>query len=221
MVTRAVATCAWLWTWVMLLPSGWVEVIPLSTVLIWMGMRWLRLEWRPVELIVLGVVSMVGFGKVLLEADWDHQLAPELGRGLGFVLSVGWILFGSLPILGLSRPWRRVLQAGFAASLTLWATQTGACLFGWPPMVILWTGLGFLFVAAGLWRRMATLRHAGFGLLALSFAKLFLVDVWAFGTFTRVMAFIALGVALVALGFFYNRFATVLKRLLESEDEEP
>ena len=79
--------------------------------------------------------------------------------------------------------------------------------------------LGFGLVSAGLWRKLAALRHAGFALLAISLVKLFAVDVWDFGAFTRVAAFLALGVALVVLGFFYNRFAEVLKKLLEGDGE--
>ena len=218
-VQRTVATAAWMWAWFGLFPSGWVELIPLSTVMVWAVIRWFKLEWRLPELLVLGAISALGFVQALVVAGWNEEVIPSFSHGLGFVLSLGWVTF-SLPLTRLlPTRWRRIVQGAFAISLALWMTQVGAVIGGWQPMAILWTVLGFSLVAVGLWRRMATLRHAGFALLALSFAKLFLIDVWVFGTFTRVMAFIALGVALVVLGFFYNRFASVLKRLLESEDE--
>jgi len=72
---------------------------------------------------------------------------------------------------------------------------------------------------AGPWRKLAALRHARYALLAISLVKLFAVNVWDFGEFTRVAAFLALGVALVVLGFFYNRFAEVLKKILEGDGE--
>jgi uncharacterized membrane protein len=100
----------------------------------------------------------------------------------------------------------------------LWSTRWLVGEFGWRPAAVLWSGLGFVLVSAGLWRRRAALRHAGFVVLALALGKLFLVDVWDFSTFFRVAAFLALGVALVVLGFFYNRFADLFKRLME-EDE--
>ena len=51
-----------------------------------------------------------------------------------------------------------------------------------------------------------------FALLGLALLKLFAVDVWDFDAFTRVASFLALGLALVLLGFFYNKFAEVLKK---------
>ena len=104
------------------------------------------------------------------------------------------------------------------ALLTLWSTQLVVWHFGWKPVAVLWTGLGFVLVSGGLWRKIAALRYAGFALLAMALGKLFTLDVWDFTTFTRVAAFLALGAALVVLGFFYNRFADVLKKLFESEE---
>lgn len=218
-VTRSVATISWIWAWVGLLPNGWVEVIPLTTLAIWIGLRsWKVSGFRP-ELIALAILSALGFLKSLVTADWDLQGDPVVSHGLGFVVGLGCVVF--VPQLRL-KPFARLLQALFAGSASLWLTQLGAVFFGWQPMVILWSVLGFAWVAVGLWQRMTTLRHIGFVLLTLSLAKLFVVDVWAFGTFTRVLAFIALGVALVVLGFFYNRFAAVLKRVLsEDETEHP
>ena len=62
------------------------------------------------------------------------------------------------------------------------------------------------------------MRHCGFALLGLALLKLFAVDVWDFDAFTRVASF--LGLALVLLGFFYNKFAEVLKKLLERDEEQ-
>ena len=104
-----------------------------------------------------------------------------------------------------------------SALLAIWSSQLLIWHFDWKPVAVLWTGLGFLLVCTGLWQKTAALRHAGFILLALSLGKLFTVDVWDFNTFTRVAAFLALGVALVVLGFFYNRFADVLRKLFEGD----
>jgi uncharacterized membrane protein YphA (DoxX/SURF4 family) len=114
---------------------------------------------------------------------------------------------------------RHGLLLAACALLALWSTQQLVWHFDWKPVAILWTVLGFSLVSAGLWRKLAALRHAGFALLAISLVKLFAVDVWDFGAFTRVAAFLALGVALVVLGFFYNRFAEVLKKILEGDGE--
>jgi uncharacterized membrane protein len=82
---------------------------------------------------------------------------------------------------------------------------------------VLWTILGFIFVSAGLWQRLHIVRVFGFILLVASLAKLFFSDVWDFTAFMRVASFIILGVALILLGLFYNKFAPTIKALLDSE----
>jgi uncharacterized membrane protein len=115
------------------------------------------------------------------------------------------------------RPARQVLIFAGCSLLAAWSTQTMVWHLGWKPVAIGWTVLGFTMVSAGLWQKLATVRHVGFALLGIAVIKLFAVDVWDFATFFRVTAFLSLGVALVVLGFFYNRFADVLKKLLEGE----
>ena len=104
-----------------------------------------------------------------------------------------------------------------AVVFAVWATKMLVGRHGWQAVAVEWTLLGFAYVSAGLWLRLAVLRQSGFALLALALVKLFAVDVWDFAAFTRVVAFLALGVALVVLGFFYNRFAGVLRRLWEAD----
>ena len=129
----------------------------------------------------------------------------------------------ALPLLALAgdpfhRSIRHALMLAASALLALWSSQLLIWHFDWKPVAILWTALGFGLVSAGLWRKLSALRHAGFALLAVALVKLFAVDVWDFGTFIRIAAFLALGVALVVLGFFYNRFADALKKLFEGDE---
>ncbi|MDB9741916.1 DUF2339 domain-containing protein [Akkermansiaceae bacterium] len=103
---------------------------------------------------------------------------------------------------------------------TLWASYLLITHYGFKPVGVLWTVLGFAFVSTGLWKRLKPFRIGGFVLLILSFAKLFLVDVWDFTAFLRVSSFIVLGVALILLGLFYSKFAPMIKVLLEEEQEK-
>ncbi|WAC21149.1 DUF2339 domain-containing protein [Luteolibacter sp. SL250] len=114
---------------------------------------------------------------------------------------------------------RPAAVAGWSAAVigSMWATQMLVWRHDWHAVSVLWTVLGFGMVSAGLAIRLVALRQAGFCLLAMAILKVFVRDVWDFNAFTRVVAFIALGVALILLGLFYNRFAPVLKRLLEEK----
>ena len=218
-ITRSTALVAWLWAWTGMFPQGWIDLIPLTTLAIWLTVRRLGFKQRLPEVGLLSFVSVVGFIGALATASWNQEAMPSIAHGFGFVASLGVATFLRVIPIALPREVRRLIQAAFAVGAAVWTTQALAVHLGWQPVAILWTLLGFTYVCVGLWRSMATLRHIGFALLTLALAKLFLVDVWAFETFIRVMAFIALGVALVTLGFFYNRFATVLKRLLADEEE--
>lgn len=102
--------------------------------------------------------------------------------------------------------------------LSVWATNLTVEVFGWRGVSVLWTVLGFGLVSFGLLVRRVTSRKAGFLLLTFALAKLFLVDVWDFTTFMRVVSFVALGLALVVLGLFYHRFAPALKKLMDEEE---
>jgi hypothetical protein len=114
---------------------------------------------------------------------------------------------------------RPAAVAGWAAAVigSMWATQMFVWRHDWHAVSVLWTVLGFGMVSAGLAIRLVALRQAGLCLLAMAILKVFVRDVWDFSAFTRVIAFIVLGAALILLGLFYNRFAPVLKRLIEEK----
>jgi len=138
----------------------------------------------------------------------------------------GWAVVGALAGLVVwtgcfrrSEDRRPALVAGWSAVVvtSIWATQMLVWRHDWHAVSLLWTLLGFGVVTAGLLMDQLALRQSGFCLLAMALLKVFVKDVWDFNAFTRVIAFILLGVALILLGLFYNRFAPMLKRLLEEE----
>jgi uncharacterized membrane protein len=59
----------------------------------------------------------------------------------------------------------------------------------------------------GLIRRRRGLRLAGFGLLGVSLAKLFLYDLSVLTSITRALSFLAVGAVLLLAGFFHQRLA--------------
>ncbi|MBK1883344.1 DUF2339 domain-containing protein [Luteolibacter pohnpeiensis] len=153
----------------------------------------------------LGVVAALIMGpwQVALETAWSG--AAVIAASLAIAIT-----------------WRRgshLLGIWVAALTSLWSTQMLVMRLDWNGTAVLWAMLGFAFVSIGLWRRLLGFRQVGFVLLAASLIKVFAVDVWDFNAFMRVASFSVLGLALILLGLFYNRFAPLLKRLLEEEME--
>jgi hypothetical protein len=215
-VARGAAVLSWLIAWHEVAPRGWGDIVAVGGLLL--ALVTIRRSSRvlPESWVFLGVAaSWVLVGAAA--ASWRPLDPPPLPHGAGVVIAcLATALL--LPALGPRyKSLRHVLLLAACGLLTLWSTQQVVGHFDWKPVAILWTVLGFSLVSAGLWRKLAALRHAGFALLAISLVKLFAVDVWDFGAFTRVAAFLALGIALVVLGFFYNRFAEVLKKILEGD----
>ena len=215
-LTRCVALAGWIGAWIQVLPDAWPEVVALSALAALLAGRGWWPQARPIEAVVCGGLALAMFAGAMLELPWTGR--GGIPDGWGLVLAA--VVAAFLP-LGDGQLGRRIGKGMLwlaSAALGLWSTRWLVGELGWQAAAILWSGLGFTLVSVGLWRRLAPLRHAGFLVLALALGKLFLADVWDFGTFFRVVAFLALGVALVVLGFFYNRFAELIKRLMESDE---
>lgn len=174
----------------------------------------------PLESIAFLALAVTGIYTEILTGPWSKIDVTEGWRGT-------WVLAGLFSLLFTHRkrvpviedPHQRsiviaMLASFTAATLTLWATQMLVWRSGWDGAVALWSVLGLLTVSAGLWQHLRGLRIAGMLLLILALAKLFAMDVWDFAAFTRVVSFIALGIALILLGLFYNHFAGTLKKWL-------
>lgn len=64
---------------------------------------------------------------------------------------------------------------------------------------------GAALLAVGFWRRSAFFRWRALVLLAISVAKVFLVDVSALSQGFRILSFLGLGALLLAVSFVYQR----------------
>ncbi|MCW1922041.1 DUF2339 domain-containing protein [Luteolibacter arcticus] len=217
-LARFAAGFTWLIAWNTLAPETWGEVVAASAVLLAI------LSIRRGQVIVYEswafLASAVAWLLVRTSVTYPWAPMPDAPFPHGAITVAACF---ALPLLTTvrnapQRTLRHVLLMASAALLALWSSQYVVWHFDWKPVAILWTSLGFALVSAGLWRKLSALRHAGFALLAVALVKLFAVDVWDFGTFIRIAAFLALGVALVVLGFFYNRFADALKKLFEADE---
>jgi uncharacterized membrane protein len=70
-----------------------------------------------------------------------------------------------------------------------------------------WAVIGLCLLTAGLLRRSRGIRLAGFALYGISIAKLFLYDLTYSSPMGRPLSFLAVGILLLASGFFYQRLS--------------
>jgi uncharacterized membrane protein len=73
-------------------------------------------------------------------------------------------------------------------------------------MTASWSVLALALFGAGIVLRERVYRWLGLAVLALALGRVFVIDVWKLETLFRILSFMALGVALLLLGFIYNKY---------------
>jgi len=92
--------------------------------------------------------------------------------------------------------------------LTCWVTTDGIFL------TMSWAGYALLVFMIGMLLQERYHRWVGLGALAAAVGRVVLVDVWKQETIYRVATFMALGVALLVIGFFYNKYQETIRKWL-------
>ena len=77
-----------------------------------------------------------------------------------------------------------------------------------------WAGLALIAFIAGMVLRERFQRWFGLGVLAAAVGRVVTVDVWKQETIYRVLTFMALGVALLVIGFIYNKYQEKIRQWL-------
>jgi len=70
----------------------------------------------------------------------------------------------------------------------------------------LWAVYAAILLFVGITRRLRPVRLAALGLLAIPIVKVFAYDVWVLDAVYQIIAFISLGILLVASGYLYQRY---------------
>ncbi len=136
-------------------------------------------------------------------------------------------LFALLALFGLQQILRRV-PADFAlddkihgaivftAGVSLWRFLScwAAMFTGGFFITMIWAGFAVLVFVAGIILRERFHRWLGLGVLAAAVGRVVLVDVWKQETIYRVLTFMALGVALLVIGFIYNKYQEKIRQWL-------
>lgn len=145
-----------------------------------------------------GVALCAWFGQKWLRRASSNRLVVGLSTGVALsgLLILFWLI--NLEILDFFSTGARIAlseQSGYAAKL---AFSVG------------WGAYAIVLLAAGVARRLKTLRYLSLAFMILTVAKVFLYDLAALGGFFRVFSFFGLAAGLILVSFFYQRF--VFKR---------
>lgn len=81
-------------------------------------------------------------------------------------------------------------------------------------MTMTWAGFAVLIFGLGMIVCERFHRWLGLGVLAAAVGRVVLVDAWKQETIYRVLTFLALGVALLVIGFIYNKFQDKIREWL-------
>lgn len=71
---------------------------------------------------------------------------------------------------------------------------------------ILWSVFAFCWLLRGIWRNVRPLRYAGLALFAIVIVKVFFHDLAELDQFYRIIAFIVLGIVVLAGSFIYLKY---------------
>jgi len=124
------------------------------------------------------------------ESAWPPGFRPAL-LGYAFLAAFAWI---TLEVRHEFHPVEMSLDLAPSEPAELYA-YSGA-----------WLGFGAFLLALGIRQGAPALRRAALAVMALTVAKVFLVDMAELVGLLRVLSFLGLGLALIALGWVYRRF---------------
>jgi hypothetical protein len=217
---RSTLLIGWAAALIYSVPNAFIDLMALSAGAVFL-FAWKRNQSAPFEAWGWTIFSVFAYGSVLLGDPYFRGFQLE---GIALIALLAGIALRP-PIISGSPASQAALTAALpwiaCTALTIWSSHLVIDQWGWRALTVLWTILGFGFVTFGLILNRITSRKVGFILLAMSLAKLFVIDVWQFNSFMRIVSFVALGLAMVLLGFFYHRFVPAMKKLLDDDSSAP
>lgn len=172
-----------------------------------------RLPRIAIGLTILGLARFVWFDLLLLDPLFIRQAVGPLPLLNLAALHLALIAFWLWPRRH-ERHWRPALLATIALALAAAVRQLthGDYLTGDLGRTENWLysaaflGLALVWLTRGIRRKIPDLRIAGLVLLTLVTLKVFLIDASALEGILRILSFLGLGLALMAIGWAYNRF---------------
>jgi len=128
---------------------------------------------------LLALLTLFGLQHILRRAPANFQFDDKIHGAIVFIAGVSLWRFLSC--------WMGMFTSGFFVTMS-------------------WAGFAVLVFAAGIILRERFHRWFGLGVLAAAVGRVVLVDVWKQETIYRVLTFMVLGLALLVVGFIYNKY---------------
>ena len=161
------------------------------------------------RMVVMHLFGRGAFG----DSFFGNALLWQFGVPFAAVFAMAWIsrvrgLVGSakayqIAAMLLGFVWATFLVQDYSGSSRLFdSVGTSTELYTYS---VVWLLLAVTYQAMGLWRGIKTLHIGSLVLLLLTVGKVFLVDASELEGLYRVLSFLGLGVALIGIGFFYNK----------------
>jgi uncharacterized membrane protein len=211
-----------LYRWVALVMSIWwvCEYVPeRERVWVLMGfgfLEFLLVGWKRSREVLLFSAAFTATGLVLM---W---LRPH-GEPLVYVPN----LLAILALLAQQQIARRVPEQFnleqpihttviIVGCVSLWRYMSSWVLMGASGFYLTasWSALALVIFAGGIALRERMYRWVGLGILAAALGRVIFFDVWRQETIYRVLTFMVLGIVLLVLGFFYNKYQDTIRKWL-------
>jgi uncharacterized membrane protein len=185
-----------------------------------------RIGWQVLQAMALLGGVMLLARNPMLEGGIKLATAPVLNEmALAYLLPALLAALAARAKETAPEPWVRNVLGGYAVvALFAWVTLEVRHAFR-PAAMAIWRGgageaelyaysgawllLAGVLLALGIRAKVPALRLAGLGVMAVAIAKAFLVDMGGLEGLWRVLSFLGLGLALIALGWVYRRFVVV------------
>jgi hypothetical protein len=200
---------AWIQEYIPLRERVWVFLLTAAAVYVVAG--WRRSQeslWAAAVLAVAGLLQFWTFQNRALVVYVPNVLAillflsaQQAGRRWPdrFRMESTWhnlmILLGSLTVWHLASTWVQTISGGFFLTMG-------------------WTAVALALFLAGFVLRERFYRWMGLAILGCAMGRVVMLDVWKLEVLHRTLSFFALGVVLLVLGFFYNRYQDRIRQWL-------
>lgn len=194
-------------------------------------------RWRRVpQLVVTGWALLIAAGVAWLSVDTlvprlYHRVTPSsvvlnLQCGVGALTALFLATATWLTARDQTERESRLVSVWLVAAIGLWLGSLeldrffapAAARVGNPAMArqtawsVYWALYAIGFVAVGFWKHSAATRYAGLGLLAVTLAKVLIVDLAHLQYEYRVLSLLVVGLLLIGTSIAYSRLASVLLR---------